>query len=71
MRVGDLVRFRKELGIQLGNDNDLLEWVGLVVEPCVEHQFDGMVAMIQWMCYDTPTPEYVEDLEVLCVGKKT
>jgi hypothetical protein len=43
-----------------------LEWIGLVVEPTVEHQFEGTMAMIQWMCYDTPTPEYVADLEVIC-----
>ena len=69
MQVGDLVRFRKELGIQLGDVEGvdaLLGWIGLVVEPTVEHQFEGTVAMIQWMCYDTPTPEYVADLEVIC-----
>ena len=66
MQIGDLVRFRKELGVHLDNDCDLMEWIGLVVEPCVEHQFEGTVAMIQWMCYDTPTPEYVDDLEVIC-----
>ena len=71
MQIGDLVRFRKELGIQLGDDSDLLGWIGLVVEPTVEHQFEGTVAMIQWMCYDTPTPEYVADLETVCVEKKT
>ena len=69
MQIGDLVRFRKELGIELSDERgecDLLRWVGLVVDPCVEHQFEGTVAMIQWMCYDTPTPEYVADLEVIC-----
>ena len=66
MRVGDLVRFRKELGVHLDHDCDLLGWIGLVIDPCVEHQFEGTVAMIQWMCYDTPTPEYVADLEVIC-----
>ena len=66
MRIGTLVKFRKELGVELGEDNDLLEWIGLVVEPCVEHQFEGTVAMIQWVCYNTPTPEYVDDLEVIC-----
>ena len=64
MRVGDLVRFKKELGVLV--NEDLNRWIGLVIDPCVEHQVEGTVAMIQWMCNNTPTPEYVEDLEVIC-----
>ena len=65
MQVGSLVRFKRKLAGVIDGDH-ILDWMGLVVEPTVEHQFEGTVAMIQWMCYDTPTPEYVADLEVIC-----
>jgi len=63
MRIGTLVKFKKQV---MKIIKDETKWIGLVVEPCVQHQFEGTVAMIQWMCYDTPTPEYVDDLEVIC-----
>ncbi|QDP62012.1 MAG: hypothetical protein GOVbin1807_11 [Prokaryotic dsDNA virus sp.] len=63
MQVGDLVRFKRHV-VDMVCDGET--WIGLVVESSIEHQFEGVVAMIQWMCYNTPTPEYVDDLEVLC-----
>jgi len=64
MRIGDLVRFKRHVVDMVSDGTE--NWIGLVVESSIEHQFEGVVAMIQWMCYTTPTPEYVDDLEVIC-----
>ena len=66
MQVGDLVRFKK-VAVESYNSEDFYNWLGVVVE----HNSDAQCVMVQWVHYDTPSPEYSEDLEVLCVGKRT
>ena len=60
MQVGDLVRFKK-VALESFNGEEFYNWLGVVVE----HDHENICVMVQWVHYDTPSPEYCEDLEVI------
>ena len=60
MQVGDLVRFKK-VALESFNGEEFYNWLGVVVE----HDYENVCVMVQWVHYDTPSPEYCEDLEVI------
>lgn len=66
MRVGDLVRF-KNVVLESFNREEFSNWLGVVVK----HDYENACVIVQWIHYDTASPEYCDDLEVICVGKKT
>ena len=65
MRVGDLVRLKK-VAVESYNSEDFYNWLGVVVDLTDWYaDSDAQCVMVQWVHYDTPSPEYCEDLEVI------
>ena len=65
MQVGDLVRFKK-VALESFNGEEFYNWLGVVVE----HDYENACVIVQWIHYDTTSPEYCDDLEVIRKRKK-
>ena len=62
MRVGDLVRFKNVVLVAMEEREEFSNWLGVVVK----NDYENACVIVQWIHYDTTSPEYCDDLEVIC-----